>query len=51
MKIINSHIDSLGSETYDVLGFKDEEELNKEILKLIQVRSEFASSFLKTSIS
>jgi len=32
------HFDSLGSETYDVLGFKSEEELDKEIRKLIQFR-------------
>lgn len=32
---------SLGSESYDVLGFKSEEEMDREILKLIQFRSEF----------
>ena len=32
---------SLGTESFDVLGFKSEEELNKEIAKLTKVRSEF----------
>ena len=32
---------SLGSESFDVLGFKSEEELNLEISKLIEVRPEF----------
>ena len=43
MKIINKSESSLGLETFDVLGFRSEEELNKEILKLIKVRSEFES--------
>ena len=34
-------LESLGSETYEVLGFKSKEELDIEILKLTQVRSEF----------
>ncbi len=33
--------DSLGLETYDVLGFNSEEELELEILKLTKVRPEF----------
>ena len=41
MEIINKHEISLGLEPFDVLGFKSEEELNKEISKLIKVRSEF----------
>ena len=43
MEIINQYEYSLGLEPFDVLGFKSEEELNKEILKLIKVRSEFES--------
>ena len=31
----------LGLETYDVLGFNSEEELEIEISKLIQIRPEF----------
>ena len=40
MQIINKYEFSLGLEPFDVLGFKSEEELNKEILKLIKVRTE-----------
>ena len=43
MDIINKYDLSLGLETFDVLGFKSEKELNQEILKLIKVRSEFES--------
>ena len=43
MKIIKKYKFSLGLEPFDVLGFKSEKELNQEILKLIQVRSEFKS--------
>ena len=32
---------SLGLETYDVLGFNSEEELESEISKLIKIRPEF----------
>tara|TARA_Y100000994_G_C15518441_1_gene370599 strand:- start:537 stop:689 length:153 start_codon:yes stop_codon:yes gene_type:complete len=41
METINRREISLGLETFDVLGFKSEEELNQEIDKLIKVRSEF----------
>ena len=41
MEIINKYELSLGLEPFDVLGFRSEEELNQEILKLIKVRSEF----------
>ena len=41
MELINKYELSLGLETYDVLGFKSEEELNQEISKLTRVRSEF----------
>ena len=44
MKIINKNEASLGLETYQDLGFTSEEELNKEIKKLIQVRSEFKAN-------
>ena len=43
MNIVNKYEISLGLEPFDVLGFKSEKELNQEILKLIQVRSEFKS--------
>ena len=43
MKIINKYELSLGLEPFDVLGFKSEKELIKEISKLIKVRSEFKS--------
>ncbi len=43
MEIINKYELSLGLESFDVLGFRSEEELNKEILKLIKIRSEFES--------
>ena len=35
--------DSLGKETYHDLGFKSKQELDRAILKLIQVRSECES--------
>ena len=41
MKVINKDEFSLGLATFDVLGFKSEKELNKEISKLIKFRSEF----------
>ena len=44
MQIINAPIDSLGSENFDELGFKSEEDLNIEIFKLIQVRSELSNN-------
>ena len=50
MQIINSHGDCLGYETYTELGFKSEEQLNREILKLIQFRSEFAKNAEAISI-
>ena len=50
MEIINSHKVSLGLETYDLLGFNSEEELNQEISKLIKVRSEFESKSKVNSI-
>ena len=34
----------LGLETYDVLGFNSEEELELEISKLIKIRTEFESN-------
>ena len=50
MKIINKHEFSLGLESFDVLGFKSEEELSQEISKLIKVRSEFESKSEVNSI-
>ena len=44
MQINNTHIDSLGSEKFDELGFKSEDDLNIEISKLIQVRSELSNN-------
>ena len=40
----NSSFSSLGSENFHDLGFKSEEDLNIEISKLIQVRSELANN-------
>ena len=40
---MDKYNDSLGCETFDVLGFKSEEELNQEISRLIEVRSELKS--------
>ena len=44
MPIENIKYDCLGSETFDVLGFKTEEELDIEVLKLMQLRSEFSNN-------
>ena len=41
MEIINKFELSVGLESFDVLGFKSEKELNQEIAKLIKVRREF----------
>ena len=41
MEIINRNDVSLGLASFEILGFKSEEELNQEILKLIKIRSEF----------
>ena len=35
---------SLGLDSFDVLGFKSEEELELEILKLIKMRPEFENN-------
>ena len=50
MEITNKCEISLGLEPFDVLGFKSEEELNQEISKLIEVRSEFESKSKFNSI-
>ena len=50
MNIVYKDQSSLGLETFDVLGFNSEEELNNEILKLIKVRSEFESKSKVNSI-
>jgi len=44
MPIEKTKYNCLGSETFDVLGFKTEEELNKEVLKLMQLRPEFSNN-------
>ena len=41
MAITQRQDPSLGLETYDVLGFNSEEELELEISKLIKIRPEF----------
>ena len=41
MELINRNDVSLGLATFDLLGFKSEEELNLEISKLIRNRREF----------
>ena len=41
MEIILKKETSLGLETYEVLGFSSEEELEFEISKLIKIRPEF----------
>ena len=43
MEIIKKCEIALGLETFEALGFKSEDELNKELLKLIKVRGEFES--------
>ena len=43
METFNKGEKSLGLESFDVLGFRSEEELNQEISKLIKVRTEFES--------
>ena len=44
MEIIQKKRDSLGLETFDVLGFNSEEELELEISKLIKIRPEFENN-------
>ena len=41
MDLINKNDISLGLAPFNILGFKSEEELNQEILKLIKIRREF----------
>ena len=50
METIIKHQASLGLEPFDALGFNSEEELNKEVSKLIKVRSEFESKSKVNSI-
>ena len=49
MELINRNDVSLGLATFDILGFKSEEELNLEISKLIKTRSEFDTKTKLTS--
>ena len=44
MEITLKKESSLGLESYDVLGFNSEEELELEIAKLIKIRPEFESN-------
>ena len=41
MELINKYEFSLGQESYDVLGFDSEDDLNFEIEELIKIRPEF----------
>ena len=41
MELINRNDVSLGLAPFDILGFKSEEELDQEILKLTKIRREF----------
>ena len=50
MEIIYRREVTLGLETFDVLGFRSEEEMNQEISKLIKIRSEFESKSKINSI-
>jgi len=47
MEITQEKKNSLGLETFDVLGFNSEEELELEISKLIQIRPEFEKTQIK----
>ena len=49
MELINRNDVSLGLAPFDILGFKSEEELNQEILKLIKVRTELDNKTKVTS--
>ena len=49
MDLINKYEFSLGLEPYDVLGFDSEEQLNNEISKLIELRSEFKNDLSGTT--
>ena len=51
MELINRNDVSLGLAPFDILGFKSEEELNQEILKLTKIRREFDTCLLYTSPS
>ena len=44
MELLNNYEMSLGLEPYEVLGFDSEDHLNEELLKLIQLRSEFINN-------
>ena len=41
MELVEKQESSLGLESYDVLGFNSQEELELEISKLIKIRPEF----------
>ena len=44
MELIQKEKTSLGLESYDVLGFNSQEELELEISKLIKIRPEFETN-------
>ena len=44
MELIQKEAPSLGLESYDVLGFNSQEELELEISKLIKIRPEFETN-------
>ena len=47
MELVQKEETSLGLESYDVLGFNSQEELELEISKLTKFRPEFAKAFNK----
>ena len=49
MELINRNDVSLGLVPFNLLGFKSEKELNKEISQLIKIRSEFDTKTKLTS--
>ena len=45
MELVQKEETSLGLESYDVLGFNSQEELELEISKLIKIRPEFETNW------
>ena len=45
MELVQKEETSLGLESYDVLGFNSQEELELEISKLIKIRREFETNW------
>ena len=44
MELVQKEEPSLGLESYDILGFNSQEELELEISKLIKIRPEFETN-------